>query len=134
MAQRPVYLFVYGRSSRSRGHFAIFIPNALDVNQPPSVNETCTGTVIHVVGSPLMGFYHEFKRNYNTYGSKSFSAAVLLGYVQESLHVDPSTNVVSKDIVPLGALDAAALQVPGPEKSDVRAPVDGVCVLLFILY
>jgi hypothetical protein len=98
------------------------------VGKTPSKTETCKGTVIHVVGNPMAGFFHEFKRNYNTYASKSLGTVVLLGYIQESLHVDPSSSAFSTDVVALGSLDAAALQVPAPGQSDVRAPVDGVSV------
>ena len=139
MASRPVYLLIDGRTSKARGHFATFIPNASDINQTPSQNQPCTGTVIHVVGNPMIGFHHEFKRNYNTASSTSFRSlapAILLGSVQQSLHADPpsSTTNFSTDTSALGALDVAALQVPCPAKSDVRAPVDGVCACLLLLW
>lgn len=74
----------------------------------------------------MTGFFYEFKRNDNTYQDTSLGTAVLLDHVEESLHVDSSSGDFSTDVVPLGSLDAAALQVPPPGKSDVRAPVDGV--------
>jgi hypothetical protein len=74
----------------------------------------------------MAGFFHEFKRNYNTVDSISLGTTALLGFVQDSLHVDPSTKNFSTDTIALGALDAAALHVPVPGKSDVRTPVDGV--------
>ncbi|KAK4129509.1 hypothetical protein N657DRAFT_78851 [Parathielavia appendiculata] len=52
---------------------------------------------------------------------------VLLGYAGESLYADTSSDEVSSDQRALGPLDVAALEVPLPGKSDVRAPVDGVC-------
>jgi hypothetical protein len=129
-----VYLFVSGRTSKARGHFAIFIPNASDEEKTPSKTEPCTGTVIHVVGNPMIGFSHEFKRNYNTSDDlKSLVRVVLLGHIQESLHVDSSSGTFSTDVLPLGPLDAAALQVPVPGRSDVRAPVDGVSVLVCVM-
>jgi hypothetical protein len=130
MASRPLYLLVNGRTSKARGHFAIFIPNASDVDQAPSKDWSCAGAVIHVVGNPMIGFHHQFKRNFNTYGWKTLVTAVLLGHVQHSLHVDPSAAKYSEDTVALGTLDAAALQVPTPRKSDIRAPVDGVCAFI----
>ncbi|KAK4042334.1 hypothetical protein C8A01DRAFT_33537 [Parachaetomium inaequale] len=139
MTLRPVYPLIDGRTSKSRGHFAIFIPNAPDdvrVDQPPSSsspnNNPCTGTgtVIHVVGNPLIGLHHELKRNYNTSdASKSLATPILLGHIPQSLHVDPDPSThgfFTTDTTPRGSLDAAALQVPCPGKSDVRAPVDGV--------
>lgn len=78
----------------------------------------------------MTGFFHEFKRNYNTLDDNTLVTAVHLGAIEPSLHVDPSTAEFSLDRAALGALDAAALRVPCPGKSDVRAPVDGVYVLL----
>ncbi|KAK4237714.1 hypothetical protein C8A03DRAFT_15779, partial [Achaetomium macrosporum] len=114
------------RTSKSRGHFAIFIPNASDIDQTPSKGQPCKGTVIHVVGNPLRGFYHEFKRSYNPYDELRPMAVVPLGYIQHPLVLDPSTDEYSTDQRGMGAHDAAALQVPPPGQSDVRAPVDGV--------
>jgi hypothetical protein len=124
MASRPIYLFVYSRTPKARGHFAIFVPN--DANQTPSTGQPCKGTIIHVVGNPLQGFYHEFKRNYDTYDELRPMTMVLLGSIQHSLVADPGTDDYSTDQCGRGALDAAALQVRPPGKSDVRAPVDGV--------
>jgi hypothetical protein len=140
MSLRPIYLLVDGRTSKSGGHFAIFIPNAPEnANQPPSSSSTtnpscCTGTVIHVVGNPLIGFHHEFKRNYNTSDGDAFrslATPILLGHVDPSLHADPTIPGFTTDTTPLGSLDAAALQVPCPGRSDVRAAVDGVCLSFY---
>lgn len=60
MAYRSVYLAKYRGSPSQRAHFAIFIPNS--TNDNPDLDKDwkskpCMGTVIHVVGEPLMKGY-----------------------------------------------------------------------------
>jgi hypothetical protein len=47
----------------------------LSCRPAPSKDWSCAGTVIHVVGNPMIGFHHQFKRNFNTYGWKTLVTA-----------------------------------------------------------
>ncbi|OAQ70223.1 hypothetical protein VFPPC_15554 [Pochonia chlamydosporia 170] len=65
---RSVYLALSRQSKAQHAHFGIFIPN-VDCERTTISQDyrsmSCTGTVIHVVGEPLMaGYALEFKRNF----------------------------------------------------------------------
>ncbi|KAK3900204.1 hypothetical protein C8A05DRAFT_36168 [Staphylotrichum tortipilum] len=120
-APRPFYLCIDGRTPKARGHFALFLPNSPSKSPPGSV-----GTVIHVVGNPLLGFFHEFKRNFNTADAKWPGKAVLLGYLLQDVHQDPESEGVWIGNLAEGVLEREALEVEVPPRGDVRAPVDGV--------
>jgi hypothetical protein len=62
MAPRTIYLIAFRPGTRQRAHFAIWVPSAAN----PQV-----GSLIHVVGAPMAGFSHEFKRAYNPALSKT---------------------------------------------------------------
>ncbi|KAL5333727.1 hypothetical protein BJX70DRAFT_391966 [Aspergillus crustosus] len=55
MAPRTISLLSIRPAPSQRAHFAIFVPS-------PSHPET--GSLINVVGAPMLGFMHEFERNY----------------------------------------------------------------------
>ncbi|KXJ96163.1 hypothetical protein Micbo1qcDRAFT_201480 [Microdochium bolleyi] len=134
MAPRAVYLAKSGPASKRR-HFGILIPNAncdratlssdyKDITQSP----TALGTIIHVVGEPLMaGFAHEFKRNFDCATDPALRALVFLGHVDDSdvFELDQKSQIIED--VPRGALEKLAVSVPPPPKGqDIRALVDGV--------
>ena len=135
MVRRTVYLAVYSRTARTRAHFAIFIPNQscnardLSVETGP---DPAIGTIIHVIGEPVMnGYVLEFKRNYDSKGSRELQKLVCLGDVDDTLVANPSTKLFSKDNVPRSALERVAAQVPPPPRGqNVRAPIDGVSASL----
>lgn len=128
MAHRPVWL-AKRRSSRSqRAHFAIFVPNAADATKDPNVRSVpCKGTSIHVVGAPMAGFQHEFKRNDDCGPDQDLETLVQIGWVNSDHVFDPPTDAFSTDDTPMGRLDAEALRVPAPRRSEnFMAPVNDV--------
>ncbi|KND87420.1 hypothetical protein TOPH_07924 [Tolypocladium ophioglossoides CBS 100239] len=95
MAQRPVWLAKSRGSKSQRSHFAIFIPNAADATKDPNVrSDSCKGTLIHVVGTPMNGYGHEFKRNYDCSPSQSLEKLVHIGCVNSDYIVDPPTETL----------------------------------------
>lgn len=64
MSHLPVWLGKFRYAPSQRAHFAIWIPNAehaeVDPNDRPF---ECKGTLINLVGLPMSGYCHEFKRN-----------------------------------------------------------------------
>ena len=130
MSYRPVYLLKYQATGQGRKHVAIFIPNAAHVDKNPTDrNSGCLGTIIHVIGAPMSGFAHQFKRNYNSSESRNLESGTNLGSV-DSRHVhDPSTTQFSTDQQSSGAnmLDDLALRVPAPPISpDWMNPANAV--------
>ena len=100
---RSLWIFKRHAAGTGRKHMFVFIPNAAYADFDPSTSQTCTGTVIHVIGSPLLGFYHEFKRNYNP-ASDALSAAVEsykhLGLVEQIVIPEPSHSTFSTNAKP----------------------------------
>lgn len=137
MVYRSVYLAVYNRTARSRAHFAIFIPNLAANSTDLSVENDLAevkGTVIHVVGEPVMqGYVLEFKRNYDCKSSQQLQKLVPLGYVDGTNVANPSSTEFSRDNIPKSTVERVAAQVPPPPRGqNVRAPIDGVsaCIVL----
>ena len=132
MAYRSVYLAKYRGSPSQRAHFAIFIPNS--TNDNPDLDKDwkskpCMGTVIHVVGEPLMkGYSLEFKRN-ECSTSPDIHELVFLGTVDSThIHDPPSPNFV-REAHPREALEQEIATIaPPPRGQDIRAPIDGVSV------
>ncbi|OAL69832.1 hypothetical protein A7D00_5871 [Trichophyton violaceum] len=96
MASRPLYLVAFRGAPSQRKHFAIFLPNE---------GETEKGTVIHVVGAPMAGYQHEFKRNYNPFMSKTFHAVVQIGQIDKSHIAYPQGDNFEKSDTPIGDLE-----------------------------
>lgn len=138
MVYRTAYLAVYSRGPRQRAHFSIFIPdesaNARDLSNDTSP-EPAMGTVIHVVGEPVMsGYALEFKRNYNCKGSRELQKMLSLGYVDGNDVTNFSTSGFSRDSIPRSTLERVAAQVPPPPGGqNVRAPIDGVSLCTVIV-
>ncbi|KAK3935021.1 hypothetical protein QBC46DRAFT_58986 [Diplogelasinospora grovesii] len=131
MASRSVYLATYRGSASQRAHFAIFIPNAADDSRDLSVDfrsDSTKGTVIHVVGEPVMnGYTLEFKRNYECKDSRDLQKLVRLGTVDAANLYDPPSTKFVKESTPRGTLEREAAKVAPPRGGqNVRAPIDGV--------
>lgn len=131
MANRAIYLAVSNRSSRQRGHFAIFVPNdaAAHLTVDGGLSKA-TGTIIQVIGEPVMqGYKLEFKRNCDCETGHPVQKLVPLGYIDEKVIFtgDVPAEGISTDSVPTTALERAAAQIPPPPQGqDARAPIDGV--------
>ncbi|KAK5123974.1 hypothetical protein LTR85_002171 [Meristemomyces frigidus] len=126
MSRRPIYLAISRLNRSQRAHFAIFVPNEADADKDPNDRDvTCKGTLIHVVGTPMTGFVHEFKRNHDCGQAQPPRTVVNLGSVDAAHISKPSYKTPSGDDIGWGALDKIALQVAAPRKSeDSLAPVD----------
>ncbi|KAK2836833.1 hypothetical protein FQN49_006681 [Arthroderma sp. PD_2] len=122
MTCRPVHLLTSRASSAQRKHFGVFIPFAKDPQN---------GTVIHVVGAPMVGYKLEFKRNFSPSTAQPPHKSVLIGHVVADLVTDGETNIDSTvmelDYTPKSELEKTASQLPPPPISkNFMAPVDGV--------
>lgn len=134
MTYRSVYLAKYRGSASQRAHFAIFVPNAADSNKDLSRefrSSSCKGTIIHVVGEPVMnGYALEFKRNYECSTSRDLQEMILLGYVDSATLYNPSYSKFMKENHPRERLEREAAMVPPPPGGqNIRAPIDGVRTL-----
>ncbi|KAM3422417.1 hypothetical protein BST61_g2768 [Cercospora zeina] len=125
MTPRAIYLARYRESTRQRAHFALFVPNEADDRAGLSQNyrdSPCRGTVIHVVGEPIIA-----GRNYDCSNSRRLGALVRLGYVDEAHIYASSGTTATKDSTPRAPLEREATLVPPPPRGqNVRAPIDGV--------
>lgn len=131
MSYRSFYLAKYRTSKSQRAHFAIFIPNAdsdSDNLGHDFRSRSCKGTVIHVVGEPVMaGYTLEIKRNYECSTSQDLKKLVLLGYVDTCNVYEPKSSSYVKETSPRSTLERHASTVPPPPRGqNVRAPIDGV--------
>ncbi|KAL4796725.1 hypothetical protein BDV19DRAFT_387918 [Aspergillus venezuelensis] len=106
------------QSPRQRSHFAIFIP---------SPSTPTTGTLINVVGAPMTGFYHEFKRGYNPEkDSLDPYESHALVKVRDSHIFDLPEDVRRTDNEPKGDMERAGVQIPAPRASEnFLAPING---------
>ncbi|OAL66413.1 hypothetical protein A7C99_1799 [Trichophyton rubrum] len=96
-------------------------------NISPYLAESLGCTVIHVVGAPMAGYQHEFKRNYNPFMSKTFHAVVQIGQIDKSHIAYPQGDNFEKSDTPIGDLEVTASRVrPPPISQNFLAPVDGV--------
>ena len=132
MSSRAVYLAKYGPKS-SRGHFAIFVPN-LKYNSNTLETDWrkghCVGTIIHVVGEPLMaGFALEFKRNYDCFLSTGLLKLLLLGAINDTYLFQLDSDKIVREAVPRCLVETISSKVrPPPKGQDIRAPIDGVSI------
>lgn len=134
MSSRTIWVIKKKRTGLGRRHVAIFGPNADDPDANLMENEStstvCPGTVIHVVGSPMTGFCHEFKRNCDTSSEEeNVESAVLLGSIDSKYIIDPKHRTFSLDQNALGkgTLDDLALKIPAPRPTkDFLNPANAV--------
>lgn len=119
MAPRTINLVAFRPSPRQRAHFAIWVPSAAN---------TQVGSLINVVGAPMVGFILEFKRAYNPALTRTDHEIWPIGQVDSSHIVDfPNPGGVIIERIPRGNLEIAATQVPPPGISaNFMAPVNDV--------
>lgn len=131
MAYRCVYLAKNRSATTQRAHFALFIPNAAyngrDLTQGFRL-APCKGTIIHVIGEPVMiGYTLEFKRNYECGTLQDLEEMVFLGNVDSTNVYDPSFPNSVKETHPRATLEREATTIsPPPGGQNIRAPIDGV--------
>ncbi|TQS31687.1 hypothetical protein Golomagni_08025, partial [Golovinomyces magnicellulatus] len=105
MASRTLHLIIYRQAANQRAHFAIFVPSAAD---PES------GTKIHVVGAPMVGYRLEFKRHYFPTRTNQHHEMISIGQIDSSNIVDDTTYISRTDETPTDKLEEAAAQIKPP--------------------
>ncbi|KAE8338367.1 hypothetical protein BDV24DRAFT_166392 [Aspergillus arachidicola] len=109
MAPRTIYLISFRPATSQRAHLAIWVPSA---------GESKHGSLIHVVGAPMAGFCHEFKRGYNpTLTLKPYEMWPLGEVNSKHIHDWPE-EFRATDTIPKGDLEVAASQIPAPRISE----------------
>ncbi|KAI9149943.1 hypothetical protein HJFPF1_09690 [Paramyrothecium foliicola] len=132
MSSRSVYLAKYRHSANQRTHFALFIPNAPTTDRDSLTNllleASCKGTIINVVGEPLLaGYVLEIKRNHECRGEQDLRDLVFLSSVEASNIFTPTHDEYMANDIPRGAVEREAARIaPPPKGQDIRAPIDGV--------
>ena len=118
MASRVLYLITSRQSYAQRAHFAIFAPSADDTDR---------GTLIEVVGAPMVGYSLEIKHGYNVTDNAQPYTLVPLGEMSE-MHISASTDNPHDNMLGRkGGLEVAAAQIPPPIGSEnFMAPVNDV--------
>jgi hypothetical protein len=117
MASRTIFLIIYPGQSGQRAHFDIWVPYK---------ESGSTGTVIHVVGTPMAGFALEFKRAYCPTETRRRNRLVPIGSVN-SQNVHDYSGDRGADTTPRGNLELVAAQVQPPRaSSNFREPVNDV--------
>jgi hypothetical protein len=117
MSTRTVFLLVYRVQRSQRAHFGIWVPY-----EEVGVD----GTVIHVVGAPMVGFMLEFKRRYNPKETARHPDLVPLGSVDlQHIHIFGGNKGI--DDTPRGDLESVATQIEPPKISaNFLAPINDV--------
>ncbi|RDW81305.1 uncharacterized protein DSM5745_04862 [Aspergillus mulundensis] len=130
---RTIYLMTSRSSSRQRAHFAIFVPSTASSTSTSIQMGTDTstdvgnrsGTLINVIGAPMLGFMHEFRRQYipalhstepfKMYPLSEVDEAHIVGRQPETqAGEDQGEGVYQTDTTPTNALETAACQIPAP--------------------
>ncbi|KAF4553641.1 Hypothetical protein D9617_6g093720 [Elsinoe fawcettii] len=127
----PVYLAKYQPSPSQRRHFGIFIPYAAYAETNLGEQRTSVlGCQIHVVGTPMSGFAHEFKRNFNPFDDvEKCEKMVEIGSIEVELCSSPpdGTAAFLREQSPRSKLEREALVVDTPRGGqNPLERVDGV--------
>jgi hypothetical protein len=102
MATRNLHLVEFRPSPRQRAHFAIFVGSAADPQK---------GTLIHVVGAPMVGYSLEFKRNYIPTETNQPHTITLIGQTNAQNVVDSTNSQKAIENTPRCNLEMAVAQV-----------------------
>lgn len=137
MTTRDIYLAKYRLSANQRAHFAIFVPDGSNDGKGLSrlfKSAPCKGTIINVVGEPVMsGYVLEIKRGYDCSAYHDLRELIALGPVDKSILYIPTEEHVVEGDTPRGLLEQEAEKIPPPPRGqNVRAPIDGVSIPLHI--
>lgn len=118
MSTRSIFLVSSRNAASQRAHFGIFVPLAEDPHQ---------GTLINMVGAPMMGYNLVFQRHYRP-ATTGHDELVLIANVAAAHVVDtPASEMPSEDCAPRGTLEILAAQMPPPRISEnFMAPVNDV--------
>ena len=126
MVSRTVCLVSSRLAPSQRAHFAIFIPSTADPQK---------GTLINVVGAPMIGYSLEFKRNYALAADQQHQIITAIGEIDSQNLVDSTNEQESIDSAPRENVEFVAARVAPPRISqNFMAPVNDVCFLHSSLY
>ncbi|KAH7555252.1 hypothetical protein J3E72DRAFT_376639 [Bipolaris maydis] len=104
MPSRPIFLIIYAAPPGRRSHFSIWVPTTENARG---------GTIIHVVGAPMLGFSLEFKRDYKPDTTWRTIEMIPIGNVMDQhLHLSESNSEASD--MPCNDIERAATQVQPP--------------------
>jgi hypothetical protein len=118
MATRTLQLISSRNSPKQRAHFAIFVPSAANPD---------SGTLIQVVGAPMVGYMLEFKRNYSPTMTQEPHEIYPIGEVFADNILESTDSGCRIDNKPRDKLAFEAAKVPPPRISEnFRAPVNNV--------
>lgn len=123
MPPRTISLVSYRSTPSQRAHFGIFVPSA--ANQG-------VGTLIQVLGAPMVGYSLEFRQNYYPDLDAEAKSIFPLGRV-DSAHIVDSDSPAKEfvDTTPNGNIEIAASEVQPPGISEnFMAPVNDVRALI----
>jgi hypothetical protein len=104
---RPIHLAIFSNSSRP-AHHSIYIP---------SLTSPSLGKIIHVTGNPAVGFFLQFKRNYNISLDDRKYQLLELGMVDEKVVRDDKGGEEVVDTIARDRIEGVALGVEVPGKS-----------------
>jgi hypothetical protein len=99
-----------GTKERGRHHMAAFVPDLSHKDAYPST-EDCLGTLFQVKVSPLAGFMHEIRRNWNCQNDTGIESVHLLCQV--------GSQHVPDDSIANGIMDQTALITRPPGVSQL---------------
>ncbi|KAI9835729.1 MAG: hypothetical protein M1819_001907 [Sarea resinae] len=117
MSTHTVYLVTCRNDAKQRAHFSIFIPQEADPER---------GSLIEVIGAPMVGYRLEFRRAYRLADTPQRYTLVPLGLVQaQHMQYPPALEEGSDETVPKNDMERAASAVPPPRISqNFMAPVN----------
>ncbi|KAF7195059.1 hypothetical protein HII31_03527 [Pseudocercospora fuligena] len=129
--RRSLYLAKSRISPSQRAHFGIFYPhgNEPDHNLEEAYSSPpCKGTIIHVVGEPLMsGFTLQFKRNCDEASLPDLKELIFLGSTESSQLFFPKDETYIEEDIPRSSIERAATLIsPPPKGQNLRLPIDGI--------
>ncbi|KAH8698965.1 hypothetical protein BGW36DRAFT_426645 [Talaromyces proteolyticus] len=114
MAPRAISLMTYRNSAKQRAHFAIFVPFASNED---------VGTLINVVGAPMVGYKLEFERLYSPLKITQAYDKYPIGRIDSEYIMDTDSEGI--DSIPRGAVEIAASRISPPRISqNFMAPVN----------
>jgi hypothetical protein len=122
-AWEPVYLITFFVGARSTEHFALYVP----------VHDTTegeqSGSLIHVVGTPMSGFSLELKRRYDPDKSARPHTVYPLGDILSQV-VSPLRDAPHSRLTPTprNVVEVLAFTIPLPQRHNLLEMVNEVVI------
>jgi hypothetical protein len=137
---RPIYIAKLKGQPNRRSHMMIYIPNLTSLSHDPSPGSSenreghppSPGTVLQVIGAPMLGFNHEIIRNHdiNDESNGVLSTFALVGLVEGRFVRDPPSAGLEKTdrAYDADSLEGWALRTAAPRKTEnFLDPAQAVC-------